>query len=379
MSSVYKYQDPTSRNLVPVEHEDITSIGKSDGIKFQVVSYNILEQSLATSRIFPHSPSPCLVKETRMPVILDVLKSLNADILCLQELDEYKRLYKKKVEHNGYSSIYIKRSRNKQDGCGIFYKHNKLELVMEDRIEYNDLTQMMLYDLARIELIRKALDTDNKGHGQNSNDHGLLYFSLKRDNVGIMAAFKFKKPCQHYELPEWAIVKLAQAKYFLSRVARFMKMVSEKFMCTPSVLIAGDFNSVPESEIYKPTNNNLRTSSNTSRANQDNSPRIHRNAGYEGQRSGTVAEARDTVGSSMVQKSGIQCYNCKEYGHIARVCQKPKRAKDAAYHREKMLLCKQEEAGIQLNAEQADWRDDTDDESDDQELEAHYMYMAKLQ
>nr|GFB94335.1 hypothetical protein [Tanacetum cinerariifolium] len=35
--------------------------------------------------------------------------------------------------------------------------------------------------------------------------------------------------------------------------------------------------------------------------------------------------------------------------------------------------------GIQLNAEQADWKDDTDDESKDQELEAHYMYMAKIQ
>nr|GEY37213.1 putative ribonuclease H-like domain-containing protein [Tanacetum cinerariifolium] len=81
----------------------------------------------------------------------------------------------------------------------------------------------------------------------------------------------------------------------------------------------------------------------------------------------------------MVQKSGIQCYNFKEYGHVVRECQKPKRAKDAAYHREKMLLCKQEEAGIQLNADQADWKDDTDDESDDQELEAHYMYMAKIQ
>nr|GEW64100.1 zinc finger MYM-type protein 1 [Tanacetum cinerariifolium] len=52
--------------------------------KFRVVSYNILAQSLAKSRIFPHSPSPCLRKETRMPVILDVLKNLNADILCLQ-------------------------------------------------------------------------------------------------------------------------------------------------------------------------------------------------------------------------------------------------------------------------------------------------------
>nr|GEZ76263.1 retrovirus-related Pol polyprotein from transposon TNT 1-94 [Tanacetum cinerariifolium] len=57
---------------------------------------------------------------------------------------------------------------------------------------------------------------------------------------------------------------------------------------------------------------------------------------------------------------------------------KTKRVKDAAYHREKMLLCKQEEAGIQLNTEQADWRDDSDDESKDQELEAHYIAKEKL-
>ncbi|GJY19132.1 gag-pol polyprotein [Tanacetum coccineum] len=69
-------------------------------------------------------------------------------------------------------------------------------------------------------------------------------------------------------------------------------------------------------KIYKPTNNNLRTPSNTS--------------------------------TQVVQQSGIQCYNYKEYGHVARECQKPKRAKDSAYHKEK-------------------------------ELEAHYLYMAKIQ
>ncbi|GKD99672.1 retrovirus-related pol polyprotein from transposon TNT 1-94, partial [Tanacetum coccineum] len=36
-------------------------------------------------------------------------------------------------------------------------------------------------------------------------------------------------------------------------------------------------------------------------------------------------------------------------------------------------------AEIQLSAEQADWRDDTNDKLEDQELEAHYLYMAKIQ
>ncbi|GJZ36345.1 hypothetical protein Tco_0582536 [Tanacetum coccineum] len=79
-------------------------------------------------------------------------------------------------------------------------------------------------------------------------------------------------------------------------------------------------------KIYIPTNNNLRTSSNTSRANQDNTPRINKGTGYDNQRVVNVVGAKENV---------------------ARECQKPKWAKDAAYHIEKMLLCKQEEAGIQ--------------------------------
>nr|GFA37344.1 hypothetical protein [Tanacetum cinerariifolium] len=48
-------------------------------------------------------------------------------------------------------------------------------------------------------------------------------------------------------------------------------------------------------KIYKPTNNNLQTSSNTSRANQNNSPKINRSVGYENQRIGNVVGARENV------------------------------------------------------------------------------------
>nr|GEW01253.1 retrovirus-related Pol polyprotein from transposon TNT 1-94 [Tanacetum cinerariifolium] len=116
-----------------------------------------------------------------------------------------------------------------------------------------------------------------------------------------------------------------------------------------------DLISLSFKKIYKPTNNNLRTSSNTSRANQDNSLRINRNVGYENQRIGNVVGARETVGSSVVQKSRIQCYNCKEFRHVSRDCQKPKRAKDAAYHREKMLLY------MSYDREEIDQNDDDND------------------
>nr|GEV40229.1 retrovirus-related Pol polyprotein from transposon TNT 1-94 [Tanacetum cinerariifolium] len=58
---------------------------------------------------------------------------------------------------------------------------------------------------------------------------------------------------------------------------------------------------------------------------------------------------------------------------------KSKRVKDSAYHKEKMLLWKQAKKSVPLQAEQYDWLADTDEEIDEQESEAHYSYMAKIQ
>ncbi|GKF97988.1 hypothetical protein Tco_0293809, partial [Tanacetum coccineum] len=79
-------------------------------------------------------------------------------------------------------------------------------------------------------------------------------------------------------------------------------------------------------KLYKPTNNNLRTSSNSRNKTEDTTP------------SALTARDSDTMP-------------------------------------EKMMMCKQAEQGVPLQAEQADWLEDTDE----QELEAHYSYMAKIQ
>nr|GFC78043.1 hypothetical protein [Tanacetum cinerariifolium] len=89
-------------------------------------------------------------------------------------------------------------------------------------------------------------------------------------------------------------------------------------------------------KIYKPTNNNLRTSSNIIRANQDNSLRINRGTGYENQRIVNVAGARENVET----ETGKGCSLLQ--------------GKDAiVYARGRWILIK---------CRQADWMDYTDDE-----------------
>ncbi|GJT56176.1 putative ribonuclease H-like domain-containing protein [Tanacetum coccineum] len=65
---------------------------------------------------------------------------------------------------------------------------------------------------------------------------------------------------------------------------------------------------------------------------------------FGNQRAVNVVGARETVGGPVVQQSGIQCFNCKEFGHYAKECRKPKRVRDSTYHKEKMFCVNKRES-----------------------------------
>ncbi|GJT20626.1 retrovirus-related pol polyprotein from transposon TNT 1-94 [Tanacetum coccineum] len=115
---------------------------------------------------------------------------------------------------------------------------------------------------------------------------------------------------------------------------------------------------------------NLRTSSNTRNKNVDTNPRYktdNQTGQFGNQRVGNAVGTRETVGGPVVQQSGIQCFNCKEFGHYAKECRKPKRVRDSTFHKEKMLLL------------QSDWLETTDEEFDDK-VEKHFCsFIAMIQ
>ncbi|GKB73784.1 retrovirus-related pol polyprotein from transposon TNT 1-94 [Tanacetum coccineum] len=114
-----------------------------------------------------------------------------------------------------------------------------------------------------------------------------------------------------------------------------------------------------------PTNNRLRTSSNT--RNQ---------AIIQGDR---VNIQRTLRTSSLGNTSTVQCYNYSGKGHYARNCPKP-RVRDSKYFMEQMLLAKQDEAGVILTDKQNDFLfADASRMEDFKELSANICLMVIIQ
>ncbi|GAB4860961.1 hypothetical protein Ancab_036121 [Ancistrocladus abbreviatus] len=185
--------------------------------RFLIVSYNILGDRNASKHkdLYRNVPPLYMKWSHRKSVVCEEILGWSPDLICLQEVDRFYDLLSI-MQKAGYIGLYKRRTGDNVDGCAVFWKADKLHLLGGESIEFKR--------------------------------HGL------RDNVAQLSVFEMIKTKRRFVVgnihvlynPSRGDVKLGQVRMLSSRA----HILSKTWGNLP-VVLAGDFNSTPESAIYR--------------------------------------------------------------------------------------------------------------------------------
>lgn len=261
---------PPEREWIAIE-PDLAQREADDGPEppaesFNVLTYNILCDRMATPQMYGYTPSWALSWEYRKEFILQEVMSYGADICCMQEVasEQYEDYFLHHLSQQDYEGIFSPKTRARTmreeerklvDGCAIFYKSTKFSLVERQLIEFNQAA-LRRPDFKRTE------DMFNR--------------VMTKDEVAVIALLENKESGSrlivanahiHWD-PEFRDVKLVQAAMLMEELERigerFAKYpakldVKEGFPPAPHyddghkipTILCGDFNSMPGSGVYE--------------------------------------------------------------------------------------------------------------------------------
>ncbi|XP_035535110.1 protein angel homolog 2 [Morone saxatilis] len=205
--------------------------GGSAAFDFSVMSYNILSQELLQDNayLYRHCNPAVLHWNHRLPNLLAEIQQYNADILCLQEVqeDHYENQIKPALQALGYQCEYKKRTGSKPDGCAVIFKSSRLSLLSSNPVEYFRPGDALL-------------DRDNVG---------LVVLLQLNDATGQSDPSAFICVANTHLLynPRRGDIKLAQLAILLAEISRLSRLPDGS---TNPVVLCGDFNSTPRSPLY---------------------------------------------------------------------------------------------------------------------------------
>ena len=108
-------------------------------MKIKAVTYNVLATAYIEPARYPFTPPELLDAKTRLPALTKHLIKLDADLLCLQEVEEEMfAVINRSLSPLGYEGVLTKKGGGKPDGCAIFVRSKALEWVRLVRLEYDD-------------------------------------------------------------------------------------------------------------------------------------------------------------------------------------------------------------------------------------------------
>ncbi|KAF6003517.1 hypothetical protein F1559_001682 [Cyanidiococcus yangmingshanensis] len=208
------------RSWIPARSSAKTAAGA-----FRVASYNVLAQTYIRSELFPYCPRGSLRSRQRIPKLLNEIGSLEADLLCLQEVDFYESALENFLSREGYVSVFRKRPGRKADGCCIAFRGSRFEVLSCADWCYDTLTSK---------------------YGNQRR--------LRRNNIGMAVVLRDNYSGVCFVLgtthmlwdPLDPDVKVLQAADFVGRALEVARGFG-----TPFIVLAGDLNSTPESHAMR--------------------------------------------------------------------------------------------------------------------------------
>ena len=194
------------------------------------MDYNILCDKYATRTQYKYTPSKALEWEYRRDLILGEIKALDADIICLQEVDQenYHDFFRRELAMHDYKGIFWPKSRARTmlereaklvDGCAIFYKGAKFICLDKQLVDFGNTA------------INRP---DMKG------EHDIFNRVMPRDHVAVVALFETRLTgarmiianAHMYWDPKFDDVKLVQAAILMEQTGRFADQWARHPPCT---------------------------------------------------------------------------------------------------------------------------------------------------
>ncbi|EGE00312.1 glucose-repressible alcohol dehydrogenase transcriptional effector [Trichophyton tonsurans CBS 112818] len=241
---------PSDRDWVVLDESGRGS-SKNPHDKFTVLTYNTLCDRYATHQQYGYAPSKALAWELRRDLLLSEIRGQDADIVCLQEVDQgsYHGFFREQLAYNDYKGVYWPKGRAQGmseeeakvvDGCATFFKGSKYILLEKAMIHFGQTA------------VRRP---DAKGQDD-------IYNRLwQKDNIAVVVYLENRMSGERiivvnahiYWDPAYKDVKLVQSAIMMEEVTQ----LAEKFIKIPPCTDKTAFRfSEPEDE----TNNGENTS-----------------------------------------------------------------------------------------------------------------------
>lgn len=202
----------------------------TSGDPFTLATWNVLAADHAYPHYYPQLTKQTLAWNHRLPLLVNRLRQLNSDIVCLQEVDNW-RDWEEPLTGLGYTNAYMARGGSKQDGCSISFKPDRFQMIERFEVRFDDLTQFGLPDEVRIRkhcvalgLVLRPLDAP-EGTGERDDRH----------NIFVVTTHLFWNP-------KFEDVKLQQAIFLTYQISQFWPARERMILC-------GDLNSTPDSAL----------------------------------------------------------------------------------------------------------------------------------